>query len=290
MPTIFRDKITVGDVTFNDPLDEPLGGIIHWGLDVLDGWHTTPELDANFTPLGSIDGEIAADFFASRGKQLTVGGYVNCVDRATAETVWDLIVRDAFPRNVELSLARYETTPKQMFVRRNGPIEPFWVGPMAFRWGVPLRAADPFKYSLTTSTDDSGVAGHGSGGRVYPRTYPLTYTTTFDAESESAVINNTGTAESSRFVVNLHGTLPSGSYRIVNETTGEFLKPMMGLASTDTATIDFHTQLITLSGYSVQPDINGDFWRLVPGVNVIKLEGTFHPLATMSVTAYSAWE
>lgn len=291
MPTIFQDKVTVGPVTFNDPLVPPLtAGVVSWGLDVLVGWDRTPDLDAQFTAIGSVDGEVFADFFPAQGRQLTCGGWAMGVDRATAQSLADLIVRDAFPRNVDLIISRYEPTPKFIVARRNGPVEITWVGPNQFRWGAEVRAGNPFKYALVPYVDSAGVAGQSSGGRSYKRTYPLTYTTISSGESNRIVVTNAGTADSRNFTIAITGPLTKGGWRLVNETTNEILRFDISLASTDTLLIDFDTETALFNGFPVTATITGDFFALKPGVNVLKLYGDYDPAADFTLTAYSAWE
>lgn len=294
MPTIFRDKVTstptgVAAVTFNDPSTLPAGAI-SWGLDVLLPWSNTPELDAEFTSIGSVDGEVSSDFFPAKGKQLAIGGWASAVDRATAESLADLIVRDAFPRNVDLVIARYEATPKFITARRTAPIEFSWVGPYSFRWGTELRAGDPFKYALTPIVGSAGVAGQSSGGRSYPRTYPLQYTTISSGEANRVIVTNTGTADSRKFTITITGPLSKGGWRLVNETTGGILKFDLAISSTDTLVIDFQREIALFNGAPVTATITGDFFPIEPGVNVLKLYGDFDPAADFSVNAYSAWE
>lgn len=290
MPTIFRDKVTAGDITFNDRTEWPSVNAVEWGLDVLDGWSETPELDAPFAPLGSVDGEVPGEFFAARGKPLIIAGYVHATTRLDAELLSDVIVRDAFPRNREIEIVRYEAVPKVMRVRRNGPIEMSWVGPYAFRWAVPTRAADPFKYGLTSSSDSAGVAGQSVGGRTYPRMYPLVYTTIASGTAERAVLTNTGTTDSKRLTIVINGPLVTGGWRLVNETTDDTLKFDVGLAASDTLEIDFKTETALLNGFPISSTMSGDFFPIVPGVNIIKLYGDFDPDTSFTATVFSAWE
>ncbi len=290
MPTIFLDKVTVGDLVFNDITQFPAGVVGRgWGIDVLDGWRKTPPLDAPYTDIGLVDGEIPGEFFAAKGKFLNVGGWVHALSPAVADGLWDQIVL-AFRRNEELVLTRYETTPKFMRVRRVTEIERVDTAPEAFRWATTVKAGDPFKYALTPSTGSGGVAGQSSGGRTYKRTYPLTYTTIASGESNQVVLNNIGQADSSRLMVSLNGPLNKGGWRLVNETTNETLKFDIGLLSTDVLEIDFHNEVALLNGAPVTVTIVGDFFRLVPGVNVLKVYADFDPAAGFDAVGYSAWE
>lgn len=291
MPTIFRDKVVVGSVTFNDPITPPLpAGVVSWGLDVLTPWDTTPDMDAQFTPLGSVDGEVSSDFFPLSGKQVTVGGWGMATDRVTAQLLTDLLVRDAFPRNTDLVIVRHEPVPKSITARRNAPVEVSWVGPNQFRWGTQVRAADPFRYSVASSGGTTGVAGTSSGGRSYSRTYPLTYTTITSGEDNKVAVINSGTGESRRLLVVITGPLNKGGWRLVNETTGALLKFDVGLVTGDVLEIDMKAEIALLNGAPVTATITGDWFGVEPGTNILKLYGDFDPAAGFTATAYSAWE
>jgi hypothetical protein len=290
VPTIFNDKVTIGDLVFNDLAEYPEGIVGRgWGVDVLDGWRKTPPLDAPYTEIGLVDGEIPGEFFAAKGKFLNVGGWVHAIDAATADVLWDLIVL-GFRRNEELVLTRYESIPKFMRVRRVTEVDRVDTSPESFRWATTVKAGDPFKYALTPLTGSAGVAGQSSGGRTYKRTYPLTYATITSGESNAVALTNAGQADSSRFTVTLSGPLNKGGWRLVNETTNETIKFDIGLLSTDVLEIDFHNEVALLNGAPVTVTIIGDFFRLVPGVNVLKVYADFDPSAGFDVTGYSAWE
>jgi hypothetical protein len=291
MPSIFSDKVTIGDLLiFNDPVEYPVGIVGRgWGCDVLNGWDRTPPVDAPYTDIGMVDGEIAGEFFAAKGRFIDVGGWVHAFDRATADALWDQIVL-GFRRNEELVLTRFEPVPKLMRVRRVAPVERFPTGPEAFRWGTTVKAGDPFKYGVSPIILSAGVAGFASGGRTYPRMYPLEYDTTLSGEGEKVTIVNSGTANSKNLVIELTGPLVKGAWRLVNETSEELLKFDVGLLAGDSLVINFMTETALLNGAVVSASIIGDFWDLEPGTNVIKLYADYDPAAGFTATAYPAWE
>lgn len=289
MPTLFRDKILVNGISFNDRPTQPVQAIT-WGMDVLEGWSATSDLDAVSTPFGGgIDGEVADDYQEARARYLTAGGYVLAATRGDAETLVDTIIGKAFPRNKDLTLIRYENTPKQMTVRVWGKREVQPVGPEAFRWIVPLMAEDPFKYGLGLITRSAGVAGLSSGGFTFPLTFPLIFTTIDAGGSQAAIFNNIGTAPTLP-TVTLHGPLPRGGWRLSNNTTGQDIQFDVGLDAADVLEIDFANEIALLNGYPVTSTIIGDFWELVPGVNTISLYSTYDPAAGFDISARYAWE
>lgn len=294
MPTIFRDKVILNDVTFNDPPSLPEGAG-EFAIDVLSGWSETPEMDADFARKGIVDGEVPPESFPYSGRTILIGGYVTAVTRLRLEELWDVIVRDALPRGLPLRLERYEAVPKYVTAYLFGPREPSWfgnsyAGPIGFRWGATIHCPDPMKYGLTPQILSAGVAGFASGGRTYPRTYPLEYDTTLSGEGEKVTMINNGTGNSKNLVLDISGPLVKGAWRVTNETTNELLKFDVGLAAGDHLIINFTDETALLNGFAVSASIIGDFWDLAPGPNVIKLYADYDPAAGFTATAYPAWE
>lgn len=294
MPTIFRDKVILNEIVFNDPASAP-EGVGDWAIDVMVGWHETPEMDAAFAPKGIVDGEVPPESFPVRGRNITLGGYVTASTRLRLEELWDVIVRDALPRGVEVRLERHEAVPKYVTGYLYSSREPVWygnshAGPIGFRWGATVRCPDPMKYGTTPQILSAGVAGFASGGRTYPRTYPLEYDTTLSGEGEKVTIVNTGSGNSKNLVVDITGPLAKGGWRIVNETTNELLKFDVALSAGDHLIINFVNEIATLNGAPVSASIIGDFWDLAPGPNILKLYADYDPAAGFTATAYPAWE
>lgn len=290
MSTIFSDRVDINGIVFNDRPSNPAGSGF-WGLDGLDGWERTPEIDLRTSPVGgAIDGEEIGPNAPFRARHLVAAGYVTADDRATAELLKDVLWRDAFPSNTNLVLTRYESVPKFLTVRVSGPQEFVMVGPSEYRWVVPLIAGDPFKYGATVLSDSTGAAGQSTGGRTYPRTFPMTYGTTAAGEGNSIVLFNAGTVASPKILLELTGPLNNGSWRISNETTGDSISFGVDVAVTDTLTIDFRAGLALLNGYPIGASIIGDFWKLATGNNIIKLFTDYNPAITITATAYSAWK
>jgi hypothetical protein len=295
VPTIFRDKVTAvptgqAGVTFNDALTQPVTAL-RWGIDVLPGWKNSAEADPKFAPIGIVDGEIPGDFFPLKGRVITIGGYVEATSRAEAELLEDVILRDAFPRNTDIVLTRFEPVPKFVTGRRFGVAEIEYNEPHSFRWAVQVKCGDPLKYAVTSVSASAGVAGQSSGGRAYPRTYPLSYTTILSGASDSATVVNSGRSNT-KPIIDIHGPLVSaGGWHLANLTTGGDIKFNVAIASaSDHLVIDFASGTAELNGVPVTATIYGDFWPVVPGANTIKLFGDYDPAAGFSVTINSAWE
>jgi hypothetical protein len=292
VPTIFRDKVVAGTVTFNDRLNMP-AGCVEFGLDTLDGWRKSSDLDVRSTPYGgAVDGESSNGYWSANARHLIASGYVVALDRMTAEEVEDIILGDAFPTNEDIVLVRYEGIPRFMRVKVTGEAEVINVGPNNFRWIVPLQTVgSPFKFSyepLQGEIGTSGAAGISTGGRTYPRTYPLTYVSTDDGSGNSVALYNHGTAPADPFV-EIYGPLPKGGWRLENATTGEFIQFDVDLSSTDLLTIDFSERVARRNGYPVTALITGDFWKARRGVNVVKLYAPYDEATSFTISINSAW-
>lgn len=292
MATIFRQKVVSNGVTFNDSASVPAGAQA-WGLDIMDGWKTTGEVEESSTELGSYrDGVSAASFFPVRKRYIVAGGYVAAATELDAETLHDTIVRDAFPRNKQLTVVRYEAVPKQVFVRRATSIEADWSAiRTGFRWQTTLMAEDPLKYALTPITGTGGISDVLASGHTFPVTFPMTFNGTGGAGYTSIGMDNTGTAPSPYIVATLHGPLSKGAWRLINDTNGDFISFDVALPTTaDVLVVDFRNRTALLNGYPVSAAYTGNFWKLEPGLNAIRLYAEPNASAYVELTAYAAWE
>lgn len=289
MATIFRQKVVSNTVTFNDALPS---GAYNFAVDICDGWKDTGDPEESSVELGSYrDGVSAASFFPVRAKFVTVGGYVVATSDVAAETLSDVLVRDAFPRNKKFAFARYEGTPKFLNVRRSGPVEFDWSAvPNGFRWSTTLMAEDPFRYGMTPLSGSTGVAATGTTGHTFPVTFPMTFSGSVSGSTSAANVNNVGTAPSSNFTAALTGNLAKGAWRLSNDTTGQSIGFNIALSTTDQLIIDFNNQVATLNGFPVSADYLGTFWQLVPGTNAIRLYAEYDANASATISGYSAWE
>lgn len=298
MPTIFRDKVTVvntaASVEFNDPLTKPAGAI-EWGLDDMNGWDRSSEIEVVSAPIGGgADGETMGDYFPARGRHLLLGGWATAGTREDAEALRDVIMGDAFPRNTDLIITRHEAIPKYVRVRVSERREILWNSPLGFRWVVPVMSESPLKFDADPPASSNGtasVAGQSTTGFTFPLTFPLVFTQIASGSTvqSSLTVFNRGTAATSP-IITLHGPLIRGGWRISNETTGEELRFDVGLDSDDILVIDFAARTAYLNDYPVTSSISGEFWRVKRGANVIKLYADYDPAASITVEIESAWE
>lgn len=294
MSTLHGDRVTVnlvGDedlIDFNTPL-LPDGAAV-WRLDTLDGWANTPDLDVNSTPWGgNVDGESLGDAFAYAGRQVLISGYVIADTRAKADSLKDMLLRDVFPRNTDLQISRYESTPKFIRGRVFGGREIQEVGPNMFRFAIPFLCGDPFKYGLTPSTDTGAPSLVTANTVTFPLTFPVEFFRPGGGGDNINLYNSGST--NSKPVITVTGPV-TGAWRLTNHRVSKSLTIHVNVPTDDdTLIIDFKTEVVTLNGIVQVPIMFGEFWSCKPGSNLITLDqGTIGVGATYSGLLYSAWE
>lgn len=287
MPTIFRDSVTINGVAFNGGAT-PDGAVSVWGLDNLDGWDRTPEISTPVNDRVSQDGAVIAARSTLRGRVLYVEGYVLAADRLAAENMKTYLVGTAFPRSTDIEVVREGPIEQSVIARRTGAFEYNSDIGYGFRWATTLLCADPLKYSTSYDTvGPIGVSAQSSGGRTYPKTYPIVYVGTVTSASTGTVVNS-GTAPTPPRI-QVYGPLSQGGWRISNDTTGEYIGFNIALSASDILIIDHAANTALLNGYDVTSTLLGDFWRVQPGTNNIKLYADASA-ATFFITTRSAWE
>lgn len=293
LPTIFRDVVTCGTWTFNDPNVLPTG-VYDLGIDILDGWDDTSPVDVLVSSRGDRDGDIPAAHFPLRSKKVTLSGWAKCTDRIAARQAFTALCASAFPSNVDLTLTRAEPdAAKQMTVRRAGSIElpaaTNVTGP-EFRFLVPLQAFDPLKYAVALDINaTAGIAGLSSGGLEVPVVLPAAIAPSAGEGPPSLISAHNAGSYDTRPVTTITGPLPTG-WHWSNTTTGLTFQLDQSLGVGDSLVLDHRTETAILNGYPVSPAITGDWWAIAPGDNVLRLYGDFDPAASVTVVARSAWE
>lgn len=285
MSTIYKDAVTLGDLLLNDVVN----GQYPIYCDILDGWKNTADISVIITEQGISDGAVWAPRFPAKEKYLNLGGYYIAPDRVTAETVMDYLVRE-IQINAEMTLIRYETTPKKMTVKLASAIQ-FDHSKVkeGFRFLCTLVAVDPNKYGLDLITaSGSASTGQSTGGRSYSKVYPLVYTGTANIGAGTVVINNVGTTPSPP-MSRITGPITTG-WSLNNNTTGERLSFDRSLAAGEVLEIDHKNHTAMVSGSNVVASKRGTWWDIEPGINNIVLSVTEqNPTAQFTVTAASAW-
>lgn len=296
MPTIFGEKVVVAladgsgsDYTFNEVASLPTNAQ-RWNIDDMPGWEDTSDIDVELVPFGGgVDGESIDTPNAAKARHMLISGYVLAPTRAQALELWNTLVRDVFPRNKTIRITRYEPdVTKWIDVRVSSKRERTDPISEGFRFIIPVVAPYPFKFS-SHYEQTTGVTSKPSGGRSYSRTYPLQYAQLNNGNENGLSVNNEGTADSYP-IITVTGPLAKGGWRIANETTGEYIKYDVALSATDTLVIDFYEEVALLNGASVSNLVVGDFFRIVPGVNEIRLYADYDPAADFTLAVDSAWE
>jgi hypothetical protein len=277
-----------GGCTLNDPALTDWPNAIKMGVDQVDGWRQTADLNVVRAPRGVGDGDYIANRFPKKSRMLTISGYIMAATRADVDTLFDLLVTKAFPQDIDITLRRNEPIPKYVVCRLAGGIDDVQYMPEGMRWSATVLCADPLKYdAVNTLTASAGVSGVSTGGRTYPRTYPLTYNTTANGSNNQVTLVNAGTA-STYPKVTVVGPLPSG-WRVENSSTGDYFSFDTDLAVTDVLVVDCKNKMATLNGSPINGLISGEWWPLRTATNIIRLYGNYDPAAGFTITAQSAW-
>lgn len=306
MSTVFRDRVVLSKEGEVDPLmivDSDYTVVPATGrimVDLLDGWRDSDEVDPILVDQPD-DGAYAGEGWKSKERYITVGGWID--DPASSSAANVDAARNKLIQVVsqpEFIVTRYGSVPKSLRCRRIGKVEFFDDINVGTRWAFQAVAPNPFKYSPTSSNQVTYAFSGGDYYRLYPRTYALvTFTRTYtpvagtSVTTNPIVFNNIGTATYKPRDVTIYGPLPSGSWELINETTGEHMWAYVDLPTVDDSLIiDMERQKATLNGYDVTHLMYGDWFGLKPGVNTIRLYAD----ATESADAYvrfpnnrSAW-
>src|SRR6266498_1786591 len=296
MPTILNDKVTIshslGGCAFNDPSSmSSWPNALKVRIDDIGGWKKTAPLESITTPRGTGDGDYIASRFPARSRLLQIEGYITATSRTTLDVLFDLVISQAFPDNVDITLTRYEPIPKFIVGRLVDTVDPYqYMGDeSSLRFSATLICADPFKYdAINTISGSAGVAGVSSGGRTYPRVYPLIYDIIGAGSGNKIMIFNSGTANTYP-TITINGPLLSG-WRVENSTwryQESFDISLAGAA--DVLVINNQTKSATINGAPVNGLLHGSWWPIRPGSNTIRLFGNYDPAVSFSVSGKSRW-
>lgn len=287
MPTIYRDVVTVGDISFNAVSP----ATFDFRIDEMAGWFDGPEIDVVISEFGVADGG-SPGFFAAKSKYVEVNGWclAKTGGRADVQEIRTQLGR-AFPRNVDVAVTRFSPIPTYMMMRRAGPVKLVQEMPEGCRFSLLLVATDPFRYSVGDAPIVIGISTPDDAGRTYPRTYPLFYTGTVGVgDNLGKTFVNEGDANS--YPISLvTGPLTAGGWQIINDTTQQRLTFNVTLTSAQTLEINHSAHTLKLNGYQVTYQAEGDWWALIPGSNFIRLTASdYNATAQLELHPQSAWE
>lgn len=262
-----------------------------WFWEDMDGWFSTPALDAPITPLGISDRAVAAKRFPRKERYITIKGvcHVETEDdnwsaRERLVTAWD-------SPNEEFWLVVEEPTPKRMRVRTVGPIDMSWNQEeyLSFAFEIPLVGVDPFKYGIDPITGTTSPVAGGDYGLVFNWTFPLIWDQGSGSAPGTMSLFNQGNADTD-LTMTVTGPIERG-WSVANDSTGEFIAFDVALGAGQTIVIDSATHSATINGASVNVKISGDWFKLKKGTNILRFSTPqFNDDAVLSVLAYPAWK
>lgn len=220
-------------------------------------------------------------YYAGRPITLTVQA------TATSQALRD-VARAALAAAVPVSdlatLRIDEPAPKQLLVRRSGPLTETYPTLVDVVFTIGLIAPDPRKYS-TLLQSITVAQGSPAAGLAPPLTPPLTLPA--GAPPMSASITNNGSFET-RPTITISG--PISGPAVVNQTTGQVVSfTALVLASTDVLVVDLLNQKATLNGAFRTADLASSWWVLQPGSATVQVTGTAGAGAQMTVAWRDAW-
>lgn len=131
-----------------------------------------------------------------------------------------------------------------------------------------VSAISEREFFTNRTSKSAHVTISAGGGMAIPMAIPMSM-----AEGsfvDEAVLTNSGNANSYP-IVTIHGGLTT-SFSLINDTTGESLVYTGTLAADDVVVIDFYNRTAVLNGInSCLGAISGDWWKIAPGTNSIRL-------------------
>lgn len=292
MPFFFNDPVTIvssqGDAKFNTPSDTGDLGTIQAWVDQLEGWTSTVKPTVFAAQKATGNGSRMSRRFYHPGRIFMMGGMVATDSAAETEDAWNTLVRIAFPMDETVRLTHEGPQPKYSDVRVISDVRVTQFMPEGFRFEVDLMSEQSFLYdALNTLSGTAGVVGSSFGGLTFPVIFPIVFGGSTSGAGNSATLNNIGNAPATP-IVTLSGPLDVG-WRIENSTTGKYVAFSSAVGSGQTLVIDFATRTATIEGTPITGLIDGEWWEIEPGVNVIKLYGNYYPGSSFTITAKSAW-
>lgn len=177
-----------------------------------------------------------------------------------------------------------EPIPKQLLVRRSGPLTETYPTLVDAVFTVGLIAPDPRKYSAQLHSL-SATQASAAAGLAPPLTPPFTLPA--GAPPMAVACTNAGSFET-RPVVSITGPITSPA--IVNQTTGQQVSfTALMLAATDVLAVDFLNQQALLNGVFRTADLASSWWVMQPGTTTVQVTGTGGTGSTMTVAWRDAW-
>lgn len=223
-------------------------------------------------------------FFAPRVMTLTVTA--TCVDQASRDLARARL-QAACPVNELADLTFGEAIPKTMQVRRSGKLGESSLNLGEVTFTVGLVAPDYRKYRDVYYSQATGVAVV-QDGLVAPWVAPLA--PPVNAPAGGIEVLNAGNTDTPP-VLTVVGPMDAG-FAITNQLVNARLRfPSVALAAGDQFVIDTLNRQSFLNGAYRPAAIGSVWWRLVPGSNPIRFDGTSSDgTGNLTVTWRDAWK
>jgi Phage tail protein len=264
---------------------------VRWGAR-LDGWNTRPAPKGDLPVLDGLPGSAAVPRFYGP-RPLTLTGLVvapTAADAVAANEAVELALTPGAVRDLELVV--YESPPKRLAVRVDGPIDTPWVSAVAFTVSAPLIAPDPLKYSTDRFSTFTGPRATSTSGRTYPTRYPYGYGTSIaGAAGGEFTLVNLGT-QPVPVVFRIDGPTPAGA-TVSIPATGEALTVGAALLAGHWVTLDTRLRQVIYDGVTSRREWLSpgyDWMTIPPGETVVRFTVPSGTTGRLTVLDFSgAW-
>lgn len=278
-----------GGITYNPPLSAPIdlelgaqdGNGTNWVIISVQGMDGPATAGGVVQRAGDHGAYATPAYYAARTLTLTV--QATALSQALRD-VARATMGAAVPVSELATLRIDEPIPKQMLVRRSGPMPEAYPTLADVVFTVGLIAPDPRKYSTLLQTV-TVAQGFPAAGLAPPLTPP--FTLPGGAPPMSAPLTNNGSFET-RPVITISG--PISGPAVVNQTTGQQVSfTALVLAATDVLVVDLLNEKATLNGVFRTADLSSSWWVLQPGTATVQVTGTAGAGAQMTAAWRDAW-
>jgi len=122
---------------------------------------------------------------------------------------------------------------------------------------------------LTSRTEKTAIVAITIGGGMsIPMPIPMDMSV--GGSTDETILTNDGNANSYPTII-VYGDLTT-AFNLINDTTGETLTYTGTLGASDYVELDFYNRTAILNGAnSALGNISGDWWKIAPGTNVVRI-------------------
>jgi hypothetical protein len=229
-----------------------------------------PEAQVDVKSRGNYYGAQLGNYNYGR-RILTVEGEIIAQNTADFESLRkELLEALAFPNGLKdiIITTREGLELTASVILNSRPDIPYQKGKMV-RADFHFELVAPFPFLLSTTEKMDTAEVYGGGGGAVPMGLPFAMAA---GASNALEIENEGNVASFP-TIRIYGAAENPS--IQNETTGETLSFTYTLGSDDYIDIDIFNRTAILNGATnIMQYVAGDWFKIDPGVNIIKLTGT----------------